>query len=530
MNQGTTARSGLAPLDEREAARPEQPELPGGPAQASSTYLEILRSSAVIGGSSAINMAIGLVRTKAMAMMLGPAGFGLMAAFSTVADLARTFAELGINSSGVRQIAESAGTGDLQRIARTVYILRRTAAVLGILGTLLLAAFAKPVAVLTFGDDEHADAIALLSIAVFLRLVSDGQGALLQGLRRIGDIAKVGILGSLLGAVFSVALVYWLRERGVALALVAMAAMSLLMSWWFARKVQIGRPALDVSQMTQEVRALLRLGLAFMSSALLTMGAAYVVRIILIREQGLEAAGLFQAAWAVGGIYVMFILQAMATDFYPRLVAAADNDAECNRIVNEQARVSLLLASAGVLATLTFAPWAIRLLYSGDFDGATEVLRWICLGMALRVVTWPLGYILVAKGRQMLFVGTDLAWTFVNVILTWYCVRRFGLAGAGLAFFGSYVFHFLVVYPICRKLTGFRWSAANFGTSFAFMAVIAVVQAGFYVFGPETAIASGAVAVLFSAAASLYLLGNLAGAHGLSGKLAWLNRARSRGR
>lgn len=529
MSQGATAPPGPAPVNESEAAG-SGPSASAGPrTQGSSTYIEILRSSAVVGGSSAINMAIGLVRTKAMAMMLGPAGFGLMAAFSTVADLARTFAELGINSSGVRQIAGSAATGDLQRIARTVYVLRRTAVVLGILGALLLAVFAKPVALLTFGDDEHASAVALLSIAVFLRLVSDGQSALLQGMRRIGDLARLGVLGSLLGTVVGVALVYWLHEEGVALSLVAMAAMSLIVSWWYSRKVQIVRPTLSLLQMTQEASALLRLGLAFMSSALLTMGAAYVVRIILIRDQGLPAAGLYQAAWTVGGIYVTFILQAMSTDFYPRLVAAANDDLECNRIVNEQAQVSLLLAGAGVLATLTFAPWAIGLLYSGDFSGATEVLRWICLGMALRIVTWPLGFILVAKGRQMLFVGTDLAWGVVNVFLTWYCVRRFGLAGAGIAFFASYVFHLLVVYPICRRLTGFRWTTANLKTTFAFIAAIGAAQGGFYVLSPGAAIAAGTAAVLLTAVGSIYLLRRLVGEVQLPRQIAWLSRSRSNG-
>ena len=215
------------------SAMPSPPSQATGAAPATkglSTYGQILRSSAIIGGSSALNLAINIVRTKAMAVMLGPAGFGLMGAFTTIADLARTLAEMGINNSGVRQIAESAGSGDSQRIARTVTVLRRTTVVLGLLGALLLAAFSRQVATLTFGSDEHWGAVALLSLAVFFRLVSDGQGALLQGMRRIGDIARLGVFGALLGAIISVAIVYGLREEGVALSLLAIAAMSWVFS------------------------------------------------------------------------------------------------------------------------------------------------------------------------------------------------------------------------------------------------------------------------------------------------------------
>ena len=102
-------------------------------------------------------------------------------------------------------------------------------------------------------------------------------------------------------------------------------------------------------------------------------------------------------------MYVGFILQAMGTDFYPRLVRAANNNPQCNRLVNEQAHVSLLLAGPGVIATLTFAPLVIALFYTAKFAEAVEILRWICLGIALRVITWPMGFIIVAKNNQPIY-------------------------------------------------------------------------------------------------------------------------------
>ena len=103
-----------------------------------------------------------------MAVLLGPAGFGLMGLYGSIADLAVSIAGMGINSSGVRQIAEAAGSSDDKRIARTVTVLRRTAVLLGILGAGLLVVFCRQVSALTFGTDEHAGAVALLSLVVLL--------------------------------------------------------------------------------------------------------------------------------------------------------------------------------------------------------------------------------------------------------------------------------------------------------------------------------------------------------------------------
>lgn len=470
------------------------------------TYGQILKSSALIGGSSVVNIAIGIVRIKVMAVLLGPAGVGLIGLYGSIADLTRSIAGMGINSSGVRQIADAVGSGDTERIARTATVLRRTSILLGVLGALLLVVFSSKVSTLTFGSDERAGAVALLSVAVLLQLVADGKGALIQGTRRIADLARMGVLGALFGTLVSIPVVYFFREKGVVPSLVAVAAMSMITSWWYSRKVRIEPSVMTASQAGQEAATLLKLGFAFMTSGFLMMGAVYVVRIIVVRNIGLDAAGFYSCAWTLGGLYVGFVLQAMGADFYPRLVGVAKDNPQCNRLVNEQAHVSLLLAGPGLIATLIFAPMVIAVFYSAKFAEAVDILRWICLGMALRVITWPMGFIIVAKNKQAIFFGTELAWTVVNVGLAWLCVKSFGVTGAGIAFCGSYVFHGFMIYPIVRRLSGFHWSAANTKTGLLFLSMIAVVFCGFYILEPLLATGVGTLAMILSGIYSIRVL------------------------
>jgi antigen flippase len=470
------------------------------------SYGQILKSSALIGGSSVLNIAIRIVRTKAMAVLLGPAGFGLFGLYGSIAELTQSIAGMGINSSGVRQIAEAVGSDDTERIAQTTAVLRRTSIVLGALGAVLLVVFSRQVSTLTFGSQQPTAAVCLLSIAVFFSLVSAGQGALIQGMRRIADFAKMGVLSALYGTFISIPVVYFFREKGVVPSLVGVAAMSIITSWWYSRRVCIPSPSMTASQVGQEAAALLKLGLAFMASGLMMMGVAYAVRTIILRKIGVEATGLYQSAWTLGGLYVGFILQAMGVDFYPRLTASASDNLECNRLVNEQTLVGLLLAGPGVIATLTFAPLVIALFYSAKFGAAVGILRWICLGATLQVITWPMGFIIVAKGKQNLFFSADLAWTVVAVGLAWVCIGSFGVNGAGIAFFGSYVFHGLMIYPIVRWLSGFRWSRENKQTGLLFLCLIAVVFCGFYVLPTLLAGCVGTLAVILSGSYSLRAL------------------------
>jgi PST family polysaccharide transporter len=312
--------------------------------------------------------------------------------------------------------------------------------------------------------------------------------------------------------VLTIALVWLFREQGVVPSLVATAAASLLFSWWYSRKVELEAPALPASQVGQEARALLRLGFAFMASGMLTLGAGYAVRIFIVRQIGLEAAGQYQSAWTIGGMYVAFILQAMGADFYPRLTAAVGDHAECNRLVNEQAQVSLLLAGPGVIATLTLAPLILIAFYSTAFLEAVPILRWICLGATLQVVTWPMGYIIVAEGRQAIFLVSELAYSVLYVAIAWLLVGWAGVDGAGMAFFASYVLHALIVYPIVRWRTGFRWSGPNKRMGLAYLGLIGLVFCGFQVLPLWLATAAGVLALLLNASYSLRVLVRLVSA------------------
>lgn len=482
------------------------PQEPLAAACSQQSYRDILKSSALIGGSSVITVFIGIVRTKLMAVFLGPAGYGLMGAYALISELTRSVAQMGLNASGVRQIADAVASGDAQRVGTTVRVLRRTSLACAVLGAVLLAGLSGPIAVFTFGRGHHEESVALLSLAVFFSLISGGQGALLQGMRRIADMARLAVLGGLLGALVGIPMIYFLGDDGLVPMLIVTAACSAGCSWFYSKNICPPSPALSLRETVRESAALLKLGGAFMAGALLMMGSAYAVRIIILRKIGLDAAGVYYAAWTLGGLYIGFVLQAHATDFYPRLVGVAHDNEACNRLVNEQAQVSLLLAVPGVLITLTLASLVISLFYSASFAPAASVLRWICLGMALRVLTWPLGFIVVAKSKQVLFFSIDLAWAVVNVMLTWWCVEAFGVDGAGIALLVSNVLHGLVVYPVVRRLSGFQWTAINLKTAACCFAMISAVFIGFHVLPPAAAISFGVLATIASSYASIRIL------------------------
>ena len=487
-----------------------------------------------MGGSAACAVLIALVRTKAMAVMLGPAGFGLIGALSSIAELARAVAGAGIGGSGVRQIAHAARDNDVVSVSRTARVLVLLTVLLGIMGAAAVLLGSRPIAWLTFGNAQHVAAVTLLSLVVLLGVIGEGRMALLQGMRRMGNLAMVGVLGPLTGTFAALLLVYWLGQDGVAPALVALAGASLAVAWWYSRKLKFAPTRLDAAAVRNEMAKLLRLGMSFMLSALIAMGALYLVRVIVLHRFGLEAAGLYQAAWTLGGLYIGFILQAMSADFLPRLTSACDNDSECNRLVNEQGTVGLLLAGPGVIGTLALAGWALPILFSDQFTDASRLVRWFCVGMALRVVAWPISFMLVARSEVGWAIATDVVWGVVFVALAWVLVTPFGVDGAGMAFVAAYVVNVLLVYPLVRHMTGFRWSASNLKTIACLFSTMAVVFIAFRVLPPGAALALGCGATVawawWSASSLIWLVPSERLPRWVHRALAWRRSSADEGR
>jgi antigen flippase len=363
--------------------------------------------------------------------------------------------------------------------------------------------FSRQISLVTFATDQRAGALCWLAAAVFLALVAGAQTALIQGMRRIADLAKMQVLAALFGTLCGIPLVYFLRERGVVPSLICVAATTMVGSWWYSRKIDVPRNGARTSfatsiEVREEISALLKLGVAFMLSSLITLGVAYLIRVMVLRKIGYGATGLYQSAWTLGGLYVGFILQAMGADFYPRLTASAEDDAACNRLVNEQARVGVLLAGPGVIASLTFAPLVIALFYSAKFGAAVGILRWICIGTILQVITWPLGFVIVAKAKRNLFIGCEVAWGIFSLALAWPCITRLGLIGTGVSFFGSYVFHAIMLYVVVHRLSGFQWSRENMETGAISLSLVALAFGGFYLLPLWYGVALGSLALIAS--------------------------------
>lgn len=468
----------------------------------------ILKSTSIIGGSSVVNILFRIMQAKAVAVVVGPSGVGLIGLFNSVVGLATTLSGMGIATSGVPRIAEAAATGDEPTVARLVFVFRRLTILLGSVGAILFFLLRRPIAQITFGNQDYAAALGLLALVPLFLVVSASQSGLIQAYRRIGDLAKVSMLGVGTGTLLGLPLLFLWGEAGIAPYLVVIAGTTLLVSWWFARKVPVATVSLPWSQVLRESRQMITLGFAFMVSGFATLAAAYLVKVLITRQFGLGAAGLFEASSALANIYVGFILGAMGADFLPHLASLAHDDLRSAGLINTQVTIGMLLAGPGLMAILALGPLVLTLLYSPEFVPAFAILRWQVLGTFLRVVTWPIGYLLVARGKGRLFFGVEVSTNivYISTAALFLTASDWGVVSAGIAFLLMYLYLLVVTTLIARRLIRFRWSRDNGLLFLIFLAGTLVVFVA--TFSGNVLVSTG-LGLLVSASLGLYAVRRL---------------------
>lgn len=422
------------------------------------SYSRIMKSSSLIGGAQGINILIGMVRIKFVAVLIGPLGVGLAGTYQALIGFIGTFAGLGLQGSAVRDVAEAVGSQDDERIGRTILTLRRMCWLSGLSGTALVAVFSGPLSQLTFGTLEHRWDVALVGITILLTNIKGGQMALIQGTRRIADLAKLNVIGVAVGSVISVGLYYYLGVEGVVPAIVLLGLTNLLASWWFASKISVPKVGMTWRESFRAAGGMVKLGSALMLNMLLVSGVAFATRALIAADMSLIAVGIYGAAFNLSGMIVNFVLQAMGADYYPSLSAVNHDHSKMRDLVNQQTEVGLLLALPAILAAIFFAPWMIKLFYTSEFTDAVILLQIFSLGCLGRVISWPMGFIVLALGRAKVFALVQLIATFVHIVLIVIGLKFFGLVGVALAFAGLYAFHVGFMLILSNKLIGFCWS------------------------------------------------------------------------
>lgn len=422
---------------------------------------QIIKSTGIVGTSQVFTVALQIVRTKIIALLLGPTGVGLLGIYNNIVDMVRNATGLGINFSGVREIAQACGSNDESTVAKKTLLLRRWAYITGGVGALALILLCYPISIFSFNTGDYALPIACLAIAVFFTSISQAQIALLQGTRNLVSMAKASVVGVLLSIVIVTPIYYFWGIDGMVVAIILMAVSNFLLSHYFVSKLKIAKSELTLRETFDSGKEMVKLGFASAISGIIGTIAMYYVRSFISSHGSIDDVGYFQASWSISNVYLLSVLNAMAADFFPRLSAVNSDNVKVNKLVNEQTEIALLIGGPLIIAMFTFSSLIITILYSSEFTMSAVLLDFFVVGSFFKLLSWPICIISGAKGAIKQILISEISWNVVFIGLIWLLWGSMGMKGIGLAYILSYIYYLVILFILVNPLSGFRWDSIN---------------------------------------------------------------------
>ena len=441
-----------------------------------SCYRSIFKATSIFGGVQVYQILIGVIKSKFIAVLLGPVGMGVQGLYQSAIQVVQGLTNLGLSQSAVRDVSEAYGSNDENRIGHTVSVVKRLVWFTGLLGLLVTICLSPILSKSSFGNYDHIIPFIALSITVLLDQLTAGQKVIIQGTRKIKLLAKATAVGATIGMLCSVPLYYFMGLAGIIPAFFVYSIVSLFLSYFYSHKIKIKEVQVSLKDSFQGGKSMLKLGIAMSINAILINVFSYILRAFIRHTGGIEEVGLFTAGFTILNVYVGMVFNAMSTDYFPRLSAINKDNNGCKTLINQQAEVALLILSPIVFLCIILMPFLIRLIYSEDFLAANDYISWAVLGLMFKCVSWVIAFIFLAKSESKLFVVNETITQIYSLVLQLVGYFLFGLSGLGIAFTLSYIIYCIQVYIIAHKKYEFIFSDSMIR---CFIILFVMVSAGF---------------------------------------------------
>jgi PST family polysaccharide transporter len=406
--------------------------------------MTLLRASAITGVATVVRMAAGLVLNKVFAVYIGPSGLGQVAQLGSLAGIANGLATGGVTAGVTRYVAEHRDAERLAPILSTAFAIVAAAACLS---SIVLAAFSGALAQAVLETREYRWVIWILAAANLLVAFGALATAVLNGRKRVGAIAMIGIAASLL----SVALGVWLTmQYGIAGAFVAACLAPALPA------LVIGACLLGPRFAFAKPDAASFRRLAPYSLMTLTAAVAGPVSVLLVRDYiastlSWEAAGHWQGVWKISEVYLTLVTSSLAVYFLPRLAELGDA-AEVRRELRSGLLTVVPLAALAAAAIYVLREWITVTLYSAAFMPMTELFPVQLVGDVVKIAGWLFAYLMLARAMTAQYVLTEIVFAASFFALAVLLVRGYGLVGVTYAHAVNYVVYLAVVWYLTRPL------------------------------------------------------------------------------
>jgi PST family polysaccharide transporter len=410
--------------------------------------MTLIKTSVLTAISTIIKAISGFVINKVVALYIGPSGLAIIGQLQNFISIITTFSNGAITSGIVKYTAEYQTIEQKQKIFSSSIII---SLVCSFIISIFLFGFSNYLSELILKDTQYSIVFVVFGFTVFLFALNTVLMSILNGEREIKKYVLVNIVSSIFSLFFTSFLIIKLNLMGALYALVVnqsviffVTLLFVAKSSWF--KLEYFRKGVDKDTLLK----LSRYSLMAITSALIVPASHLIVRNYIGENLSWDDAGYWQGIWYISTMYLMVVTTSLSVYYLPRLSEIQDNS-ELKKEVFNGYRIIIPIVIVMALLIFLLKEYIILIAFNDKFMPMIELFKWQLIGDVIKIASWLLGMLMLAKAMTMTFIITEVLCSVSFVLLSIVFIDGFGLVGITYAFSLNYFLYFIVMIFIFKK-------------------------------------------------------------------------------
>ena len=414
--------------------------------------MNFIKTSIYSAASTTISLLVKLITNKIIAMYLGTNGMFLIGQLKDFLKIGNTLGTMGIETGTVKYSSElnekENNFKDLLATSFKIHLFTSLIIVVLILVfyNYLAVSLSEELSEMNNYFFKYILCFSILSFSIQTFIMS-----VLNGLKKIKIFIFINILATIISGGVLIYLVVNYLTIGAYYALILSPIITLITALiisLFLKPFKLN--FLNSVFKLQHFKNLSNFSLMAIIAPLCLISATFIVRYYIYEEFDSNHAGSWEAMWRISAIYLLFL----TTTFKFYLVPTFTN-LENNSLKKEVFKIwkttlpIIIIITLGVYISKDLI---INILFTSEFNLVNSLILFHLLGDIIKINCWVLGNILVAKAKTNHFILFQLEWSIIFVFLSIILVNIYGFVGLSIAYFITYIIHFLLLNIYFRKL------------------------------------------------------------------------------
>ena len=410
--------------------------------------MTLIKTSVLTGISTVIKLVSAFVINKVIAIYIGPSGLAIVGQLQSFTSIITTFSNGAISSGIVKYTAEYQDIEEKKKIFSSSIVI---SLICSLIISIFLFGFSDYLSELILKDIQYSSVFLVFGATIFLFALNMVLISILNGQKEIKKYVLVNIAGSIFSLVFTSILIMQLNLMGALYAMVLNQSVMffvtlafVIKSSWF--KLEYFKQGLDKESLSK----LSKYSLMAIVSALTVPVSHLIIREYIGENLGWDSAGYWQGIWYISTMYLMLVTTTLGVYYLPRLSEIQDNK-ELRKEIFSGYKIIMPIVILASLIIFLLKEYVILIAFSKDFMPMMELFAWQLIGDVIKIASWLLAYLMLAKAMTKVFIYTEVLFSALFVGLSILFVDKFGLVGITYAYALNYLLYLVMMIFIFRK-------------------------------------------------------------------------------